>query len=118
MLEITELIERGTGRRQQHYRVRCGAVARVLVSGTHRVFKITRPDQRNAAGKRCLKFGSGTANQIGFADAWEISRQAGNAAFLGKAANDPEDVGKTCQGARRRISIGGFRIIDEAYFAE
>ena len=58
------------------------------------------------------------ADQIGFADAGEIWRQACDAAFLGLAAGDPENIGITGQGPCRGIGIGGLGIVDESGLAD
>ena len=61
---------------------------------------------RHLSFKRLREFLRRLADQIGLADAWKELRQADDAAGLGLAAGDPEDVGKTGQRLGGRIGIG------------
>ncbi len=93
-LEIVELIEGGAGRRQQHDRRGDGRRARIGDGAAHRLIERAGDLIRRLAVQACGRNLRRLADQIGFADAGEKRHEAFDAAFLGLAAGDPENIGK------------------------
>src|SRR5262245_38607365 len=111
-LEVAVLVEGGAGRRPQHYRL--------LQPGCFGVAggKLGRPLERagDLVGRPPLELGGKASrrfpDEISLTDAREEARERGDAAGLRLAARDPEDIGEAGERLRRRIRVGGLRIVD------
>jgi hypothetical protein len=114
-LEILELVKACAGRRQHDHRaIDLGGIGGGVFDGALQRAGNLVVDIRAERGR---KLGGGFADQIGFGNAIVERLQAGNAAFLGQAAGDPEDLVIARQRRRRSLGIGGLGIIDEHHAA-
>src|SRR5204863_10158871 len=102
-LEIAELVERGTGRREQHHGLRDVGFGGVAGGKFERVLDRAGNNMRHLAFERGSEISRRFPDKISVADAREEARERGDAAGLLLAAGDPENVAET--GERLRGGI-------------